>query len=98
MLKRPKRTGYKLYGRAITLEHPDGRIETHLLPKTAIYRDLSKATVSFEQWGPGWPSEHAEGDCTCDMWRAYVWRHFKTLRIFRGMKLLYRGFVRMIYG
>ena len=88
-MARPKRSGDKLHGRIVIITHPDGKTESHLLPSAAIHRDLTAAKITFEQW---------DGDCLCSNWREYTFRHFKQFKILRGMRLLYRGFIRFLYG
>ena len=96
LFRRAKRSGHKLYGRQIRITFPDGRAEAHLLPRTARYRDMTSAKIEFDQWGPGRPDNATPGECTCRMWRAYIWRHIKLLKPLRAAKLCALGLKRMI--
>ncbi|MGB0908321.1 MAG: hypothetical protein ACPGVT_12580 [Maricaulaceae bacterium] len=97
LCKPAKRPGYKFYGRQILITFPDGRREAHLLPATAMFRDLETAKIEFDQWGPLYPSEYNQGQCLCDNWRARVWATARKMKLIRAARLCLLGAKRMYF-
>ena len=83
-LARPKRSGHKFHGRAIYITHPDGKTEAHILPVSALHRDLSKAEVSFDQW---------DKDGFCGGWRARILKTLKNYQPIRAARLSYLSLI-----
>lgn len=95
--KPAKRSGHKFYGRQILITFPDGRREAHLLPATAMFRDLGAAKIEFDQWGPLYPSEYNQGQCLCENWRARVWVTLAKLKFICALRLCLLGAKRMYW-